>query len=145
MKRIVLLMVAVAFSASMAAQTEPAVQTEEVEQATIEVTTEEVTTEGVTVEEVAVEEVAVENSAVENEQIMEALTNDEVVQKETINYLQENPDTSSALSTIIEENKESVSDIMTSVLGDSQLTAAAVKWISNNPEMLSKVMKVAGM
>jgi hypothetical protein len=135
MKRIVLLMAAVAFSTSMAAQTTPEVQTEDVEQATMEVTAEEVT----------VEDVAVESSASANEQIVEALKNDESLQKETINYLKENPDTSDALASIIEDNDESVSDIMNSVLGDSDLTAAAVNWISNNPEMLGKVMKLAGM
>ncbi len=34
---------------------------------------------------------------------------------------------------------------MKAVMGDSKLSAAAIDWISNNPEMLQKAMKIVGM
>lgn len=123
MKRVFLLLVAVVFSASVYAQ----------EETTMDVNVDK---------EVAA---VTEESADVNAQIADALSSDETLQKETVNYLKENPETSEALATIIEENEGSVSDIMTSVLGDSDLTTAAVNFIKENPEMLSKAMKLAGM
>ena len=78
-------------------------------------------------------------------QIKDALMKDEGLQKETINYLKENPETTNALSKILADNKGSLDGIIKSVLGDSDLTTAAVDWISKNPEMLNKVMKIVGM
>ena len=70
---------------------------------------------------------------------------DEGLQKETIAYLKENPDTSDALTEIVGKNKDSLSGIMDAVMGDSKLASAAIDWISNNPEMLQKAMKIIGM
>ena len=80
-----------------------------------------------------------------DQQIKDALMKDEGLQKETIDYLKENPETTSALTKILTDNKGSLDGIMKSVLGDSKLTTAAIDWISNNPEMLNKVMKIVGM
>ena len=86
-----------------------------------------------------------EQSPEMDKQIKEALMKDEGLQKETIDYLKENPETASALTNILTENKGSLDGIMKSVLGDSDLTTAAIDWISKNPEMLNKVMKIVGM
>ena len=126
MKRIVLLIVAVVFSASISAQTTPSVKTEDVKNA-----------------ETAV---AVEQNPEDTEkQITEALMKDEGLQKETIAYLKGNSDTSDALNEIVGENKDSSSGIMEAVMGDSKLASAAIDWISNNPEMIQKAMKIIGM
>ncbi len=125
MKRVVLLIIAVIFSASISAQTMPSVKTDDIKDAGMAVAAEE-------------------NPDVEK-QIKEALMKDEGLQKETINYLKENPETTSAVSKILEDNKGSVDGIMKSVLGDSALSTAAIDWISNNPEMLQKAMKIVGM
>jgi len=125
MKRVVLLIVAVIFSVSISAQTMPTVSTDDVKNAGVAA--------------------AAEQSPEVEKQIKDALMKDEGLQKETINYLKENPETTNALSKIIGDNKDSLDGIMKSVLGDSALTTAAVDWIANNPEMLNKVMKIVGM
>ncbi len=125
MKRVVLLIVAVIFSVSISAQTMPTVNTDDVKNAGVAV--------------------AAEQSPELEKQITDALMKDEGLQKETINYLKENPETTNALSKILVDNKDSLDGIMKAVLGDSALATAAVDWIANNPEMLSKVMKIAGM
>jgi transcription termination factor NusB len=125
MKRVVLLIVAVIFSASISAQTMPSVSTDDVKNAGVAV--------------------AAEQSPEVEKQIKDALMKDEGLQKETINYLKENPETTNALSKILVDNKDSLDGIIKSVLGDSALTTAAVDWIANNPEMLNKVMKIVGM
>jgi uncharacterized membrane protein YvbJ len=125
MKRVVLLIVAMIFSASISAQTMPTVNTDDVKNAGVAV--------------------AAEQSPEVEKQIKDALMKDEGLQKETINYLKENPETTNALSKILVDNKDSLDGIMKAVLGDSALTTAAVDWIANNPEMLNKVMKIVGM
>jgi hypothetical protein len=125
MKRIVLLIVAVVFSASISAQTVPSVTTEDVKDA------------GMTI--------ASEQNPDMEKQIKEALMKDENLQEEAIGYLRDNEDTSDAITEIINENEDSLSGIMEAVMGDSALSSAAIDWISNNPEMLKKAMKIAGM
>lgn len=125
MKRIVLLIVAVVFSATISAQTIPSVKTEDVKSAGMAVANEQ-------------------NPDMEK-QIKEALMKDESLQEETIGYLQDNEDTSDAITEIIQDNEDSLSGIMEAVMGDSALSSAAIDWISNNPEMLKKAMKIAGM
>ena len=115
----------IAFSATMSAQTMPSMSTNDMKK-------------------VGTEALAKQSPEVEK-QIKDALMKDEGLQKETINYLKENPETTSALAGILTKNKGSLDGIMKSVLGDSKLTAAAIDWISNNPEMLSKAMKIIGM
>lgn len=125
MKRIVLLIVAVIFSASISAQTVPSVNTDDIKKA-------------------GMEAAAASNGDLEN-QIKEALMKDEGLQEDAIAYLRENEDTSDALAEIIEENEDSLSGIMEAIMGDSALVSAAVDYISNNPELLKKAMKIIGM
>lgn len=125
MKKVLFLVLTLAFSTYTFGQTLPSISTDDVTKA-------------------GTEALAKENPELEN-QIKEALQKDEGLQKETINYLKENPETSSALAMILTENKDSVNGVIKSILGDSQLTTAAIDWISNNPEMLSQVMKIVGM
>jgi len=125
MKRIVLVIIAVVFSASMAGQTMPSVSTDDVKNAGKAVVTDQ--------------------SQDVDKQITEALMKDEGLQEDTVEYLQENEDTSDAITEIIEENEDSLSGIMEAVLGDSSLSAAAIDFIKNNPEMLQKAMKIIGM
>lgn len=115
----------ITFSASITAQSLPSVSTDDVKKA-------------------GVDAMADQNPEMEK-QIKDALMKDEGLQKETINYLKENPETTNALSKILTDNKGSLDGIIKSVLGDSELTTAAIDWISNNPEMLNKVMKIVGM
>ena len=114
-----------AFTASISAQTMPSVSTDDVKK-------------------VGMEAAADQNPELKN-QIKDALSKDEGLQKETVDYLKENPETTNAISKIITDNKDSLDGIIKSVLGDSALTTAAVDYIANNPEMLNKVMKMAGM
>jgi len=125
MKRLLLLVFVMAFTASLSAQTMPSVSTDDVKK-------------------VGMEAAADQNPELEK-QITDALSKDEGLQKETVNYLKENPETTNAISKIITDNKDSLDGIIKSVLGDSALTTAAVDYITNNPEMLNKVMKMAGM
>lgn len=118
-------MFAMAFTTAVSAQTMPSVKTDDVKS-------------------MGAEALADQNPEMDK-QIKEALMKDEGLQKETINYLKENPETTSALTKIIADNKDSIDGVMKSVLGDSQLTTAAIDWISNNPDMLNKVMKIVGM
>ena len=125
MRRLLLLVFVMAFSASMTAQTMPSVSTDDVKK-------------------VGMEAAADQNPEMEK-QIKDALSKDEGLQKETVDYLKKNPETTNAISKIIMDNKDSLDGIIKSVLGDSALTTAAVDYIANNPEMLNKVMKMAGM
>ena len=68
-----------------------------------------------------------------------------IYQKETISYLQENPETASAVGEIIEANGDSLDGIISAVLGDSELASSAISFVKDNPELLKKAMKVAGM
>ena len=125
MKKVLILIVTIAFSTTVFSQTIPSLKTEDVTKA-------------------GVEALNKENPELEN-QIKEALQKDEGLQKETINYLKENPKTTSALTKILADNKDSIDGVMKSILGDSQLTTAAIDWIANNPDMLNQVMKIVGM
>ena len=125
MKKVLFLMFAMAFTTAVSAQTMPSMSTDDVKK-------------------VGTEALAEQNPEMDK-QIKDALMKDEGLQKETINYLKENPETASALAGILTKNKGSLDGIMKSVLGDSKLTTAAIDFISNNPEMLSKAMKIVGM
>ena len=118
-------MFAMAFTTAVSAQTMPSINADDVKK-------------------VGAEALAEQNPEMDK-QIKDALMKDEDLQKETIKYLKENPETASSLTKILTENKGSLDSIMKSVLGDSKLTTAAIDWISNNPEMLSKAMKIVGM
>ena len=125
MKRMILSMAVMIFTLSISAQTMPSVSADDVQAA-------------------GMEAVAEQNPDMTN-QIKEVLMKDEGIQKEAIDYLKNNPETTDAISQIIADNKDSIEGIMKSVLGDSSLSTAAIDWIANNPEMLNKVMKLAGM
>jgi len=125
MKSILFLIFAISFSAASFGQTMPSISTDDITKA-------------------GTEALAKENPELEN-QIKEALTKDEGLQKETIDYLKKNPETTNALTKILADNKDSIDGVIKSILGDSQLTTAAIDYISNNPEMLNKVMKIVGM
>lgn len=125
MKKVLFLMFAMAFTTAVSAQTMPSMSTDDVKK-------------------VGAEALAEQNPEMDK-QIKDALMKDEGLQKETINHLKENPETASALAGILTKNKGSLDGIMKSVLGDSELTTAAIDFISNNPEMLSKAMKIVGM
>lgn len=125
MKRVLFLFSVLAFSASISAQTVPSLKTDDIKKAGMEV--------------------ASENNPELDKQIKDALMKDEGLQKETISYLKKNPETTNAITKILQDNKDSLDGIIKSVLGDSELTTAAIDWISKNPEMLDKVMKLAGM
>jgi len=49
-----------------------------------------------------------------------------VLQRKTINYLKENPETTSAFSKILVDNKDSLDEIIKPVFVDIALTTAAV-------------------
>ena len=125
MKRFVLLIAVMTFTLSVSAQTMPTVSKDDVKAAGVEALADQGTDL--------------------TDQIKDALMKDEGIQKETIDYLKNNPETTSAISKIIADNQDSINGIMKSVLGDSALSTAAVDWIANNPEMLKQVMKLAGM
>lgn len=125
MKKVLFLMFFIAFTTAISAQTMPSISSDDIKKTGTDV-------------------LADQNPEMEK-QIKDALMKDEGLQKETINYLKENPETTNALSKILSENKGSLDGIIKSVLGDSELTTAAIDWISNNPEMLNKAMKIVGM
>ena len=125
MKRVFLLLTAVVFSTSMYAQDEAALTAVADKEAVVEVATDQ-------------------NPELEN-QIKGALKSDETLQKETINYLKENPETASSVAEIIAANGDSLDGIISAVLGDSELSKTAVSFIKDNPELLNKAMELAGM
>ena len=122
MKRIVLVIAAVAFSTSLAAQDVSSVETEEVN-------------------EVAVEAVE-EQTAVTDDQIVEAVSKDEGLQDEAINHLKEHPDATETMATLDADYEGSRADIINAVMSDPQLKAAVVEYIKSNPELLNKVVKL---
>ena len=113
----------VAFSASLSAQTMPSLSD---------------------AKKAGLEEVS-KSSPDQKAQITEALKKDEGLQKETINYLKENPETAASVATMAKKSGGSNKGLMKSILGDKDLTTAAIEYISSNPELLSKAMKVIGM
>ena len=125
MKPVLLLFFTLVFSAQISAQTVPSLNTNDLKKA-------------------GMEAAADSNPELEN-QIKEALKKDEGLQKETISYLKKNPETTSAIAKIIQDNKGALDGVIKSVLGDSELTSATIDYISKNPEMLNKVMKIVGM
>ena len=85
------------------------------------------------------------NNPDQTAQIKSALEKDTGLQKEAINYLKNNPDTAKSVAGIVKKNGGSNKGLMKSILGDKDLTTAAIEYISSNPELLSKAMKLVGM
>lgn len=125
MKKVLFFTFIMAFSATLSAQTLPSVKASDLNKDGIET-------------------LAKDNPNVEA-QIKDALMKDEDLQKDTINYLKSNPETTKSLASMVTKNKGSNEGIMKSILGDKKLSAAAIDYISNNPELLSKAMKLIGM
>ena len=125
MKKVLFFVLSIAFSTAVSAQTMPSVSSDDVKKAGVEALSEQ-------------------NPELEN-QIKEALMKDEGLQKETLSYLKKNPDTTDMLAGLIGDNSGSTSNLIKAVLDNKDLTTAAIDWISKNPEMLSKVMKIVGM
>jgi len=85
-------------------------------------------------------------SAEVDNQIKKALMKDEGLQKKTIGFLKGNPDTSSALKGLMMKNNDtSTSGLMKSILGNKDLASAAIDYISSNPDLLQKAMKIVGL
>jgi hypothetical protein len=78
-------------------------------------------------------------------QIKSALLKDEELQKMTISHLKSHPDSASALVNLEAKNDGSSLGMIKSILGDTNLKAIAIEFISKNPELLQKVIKLAGM
>lgn len=115
----------IAFSASLSAQTMPTLNSSDAAKAGLEaVSKEKPNMEG---------------------QIKEALKKDEGLQKEAINYLKNNPETAASVANMAKKNGGSTKGLINSILGDKDLTTAAIEYISSNPELLSKAMKIIGM
>ncbi|MGB5355927.1 MAG: hypothetical protein WBN11_04460 [Eudoraea sp.] len=125
MKKVLFFTFIMAFSASLSAQTVPGINTSDVKKS-------------------GMDAVSKENPNMDA-QIKDALMKDEGLQKETIDYLKSNPETTKSLTNIAAENKGSNQGIMKAILGDKDLASAAIDFISKNPELLSKAMKVIGM
>ncbi|MFT4847700.1 MAG: hypothetical protein ACI83B_000221 [Sediminicola sp.] len=125
MKKYLIFTFIIAFSASLSAQTMPSLNSSDAKKAGLEaVSKEKPNMEG---------------------QIKDALSKDEGLQKETINYLKNNPDTAKSVASMAKKSGGSNKGLMKSILGDKDLTSAAIEYISSNPELLSKAMKIIGM
>jgi ABC-type proline/glycine betaine transport system substrate-binding protein len=123
MKKYLFFMFIVAFSASMSAQTMPSLSdAKDAGMKTVSKSTPDMSS-----------------------QITEALKKDPGLQKEAVNYLKENPKTAATVASMAAKNGGSTKGLMNSILGDKDLTTAAIEYISSNPELLSKAMKIIGM
>jgi ABC-type proline/glycine betaine transport system substrate-binding protein len=122
MKKYLFFMFIVAFSASMSAQTVPSLSDAKKAGESVSKSTPDM-----------------------SGQIKEALKKDPGLQKEAINYLKENPETAATVASMAKKNGGSTKGLMNSILGDKDLTTAAIEYISSNPELLSKAMKIIGM
>lgn len=80
-----------------------------------------------------------------DEQVKEALLKDKGLQKEAFSFLKSNPKTTAAFTGLSSKSMGSSSDLIKSVLGDQDLASAAINYITSNPELLQKAMKIAGM
>jgi len=125
MKKYLIFTFIIAFSASLSAQTMPSLNSSDATKAGLEA-------------------VSKEKPDMEG-QITNALKKDDGLQKEAINYLKNNPETAVSLASMAKKSGGSTKGLMKSILGDKDLTAAAIEFISSNPELLSKAMKVIGM
>lgn len=80
-----------------------------------------------------------------NDQILNALKKDAGLQKEALNYLKNNPETAASVASMAKNSGEPSQELMQSILGDKPLAMAAIQYISNNPKLLEKAMKLVGM
>lgn len=96
------------------------------------------------IKNVGKEVVSKENTNLDK-QIKTALMKDEGLQKNAINYLKSNPDTSKSLAGLLMKNDGSSSAIMKSILGDDKLTAVVIDYITKNPKLLKQATSLIGM
>ena len=80
-----------------------------------------------------------------NDQILNALKKDAGLQKEALNYLKNNSETAASVASMAKNSGEPSQELMQSILGDKPLAMAAIQYISNNPKLLEKAMKLVGM
>ena len=124
MKKYLLLMFFLAFAVNLSAQDLPPIKASKTENT---------------------KAISKKNAEVDN-QIKKALMKDEGLQKKTIGFLKGNPDTSSALKGLMMKNNDtSTSGLMKSILGNKDLASAAINYISSNPDLLQKAMKIVGL
>lgn len=124
MKKILLLLTVVFSTAALSAQTLPSVKSSDITKAVTESTP--------------------QLSSKQEDQIKKALMKDEDLQKETIDYLKSNPETTASIAKMAAKSSGN-KGLMKSILGDKSLTAAAMDFISKNPDLLKKAMKIIGM
>jgi hypothetical protein len=80
------------------------------------------------------------------EQVKTALLKDKGLQKEALSFLKSNPETTVAMAGLATKSMgSSSSDLMKSVLGNKDLATAAINYITSNPKLLQKAMKIVGM
>ncbi|TNJ46138.1 hypothetical protein KFZ70_08810 [Tamlana fucoidanivorans] len=84
-------------------------------------------------------------SSKQEEQIKQALMKDEELQEKTINHLKSNPETKDAFMNLTTKNSGGLQGLMSSVLGDKSLTQAAIDYVSKNPDLLQKALKLVGL
>ena len=123
MKKYLIFTFILAFSATLSAQTIPRLSTSDLKKG-------------------ALTAVPQENM---RDQILNALKEDAGLQKEALNYLKNNPETASSVASMAKNSGEPSQELMQSILGDKRLAMAAIKYISNNPKLLEKAMKLVGM
>lgn len=119
MNKIVLFSIALAFSASLSAQIIPSVKKTDLKKSSIEA--------------ISKQDVNLDS------QIENALMKDEGLQKNALDFLKTNPDTSKSLTGLLLNNKDSNSSLMKAVLGDKKLAATVIDYVSKNPKLLKQV------
>ncbi|MEQ8712298.1 MAG: hypothetical protein RIC80_04740 [Cyclobacteriaceae bacterium] len=129
MKNLLLILIVLATSSALSAQSLPKVNKPDLQS---------------TVED------ASSQAGLSEDQIKEALMKDEDLQTETINFLKKNPDTKNAMAKLAMGGMgaslgSSTGGLMKSILGDQNLAAAAISFVQSNPKLLSQAMKVLGM
>lgn len=123
MKKYLIFTFILAFSATLSAQTIPRLSTSDVKKG-------------------ALTAVPQENM---RDQILNALKKDAGLQKEALNYLKNNSETAASVASMAKNSGDSSQELMQSILGDKPLAMAAIQYISNNPKLLEKAMKLVGM
>ena len=125
MKKILVFTLAMAFTASMSAQIN-------------------ISTDGAKAKKEVTKVYSADSAGLEG-QIKSALIKDEGLQRSAMNYLKSNPETAKSMLSAATKSEGSSTALIKTVLGNKELTAAAIEYISSNPELLSRAMKIIGM
>ncbi len=91
------------------------------------------------------EKVVASKDAQQDAQITKALMEDEGLQDATFKYLDSNKETNAALAKYYRASDGNKVDMMKQVLSDKKMGPIALQYIKENPRMMEKAMKVAGM